>query len=94
MAPGSDSISSSASSVGPHLSPMNEPDFPGSRFVQDGSDYFDLHHMPDDTLDRTDAAAMDKNVTAYLVCIWIATNNSVSNWGWPAVEQWPLTQLM
>ena len=54
---------------------------PGFRFVQDGSDYFDLHHTPDDTLDKIDPAAMDQNVAAYLVFVWMAANSNVSDWG-------------
>ena len=50
IAPGSNNARSS----GPDLSPMNRMGFPGFRFVQDGSDYFDLHHTPDDTLDKID----------------------------------------
>lgn len=82
IAPGSNSARSS----GPDLSPMNAQGFPGFRFVQDGSDYFDLHHTPDDTLDKIDPAAMDQNVAAYLVFVWMAANSNVSDWGWPAEQ--------
>ena len=78
IAPGSSDVRSS----GPDLSPMNRMGFPGFRFVQDGSDYFDLHHTPDDTLDKIDPAAMDQNVAAYLVFVWLAANSEVSDWGW------------
>ena len=78
IAPGSSNVRSS----GPDLSPMNRMGFPGFRFVQDGSDYFDLHHTPDDTLDKIDPAAMDQNVAAYLVFVWLAANSEVSDWGW------------
>ena len=74
--------SNNARSSGPDLSPMNRMGFPGFRFVQDGSDYFDLHHTPDDTLDKIDPAAMDQNVAAYLVFVWLAANSDVSDWGW------------
>ena len=82
IAPGSNNARSS----GPDLSPMNAKGFPGFRFVQDGSDYFDLHHTPDDTLDKIDPAAMDQNVAAYLVFVWMAANSNVSDWGWPAEQ--------
>jgi len=82
IAPGSNSARSS----GPDLSPMNAQGFPGFRFVQDGSDYFDLHHTPDDTLDKIDPAALDQNVAAYLVFVWMAANSNVSDWGWPAEQ--------
>ena len=80
IAPGSNNVRSS----GPDLSPMNAQGFPGFRFVQDGTDYFDLHHTPDDTLDKIDPAAMDQNVAAYLVFVWMAANSNVSDWGWSA----------
>ena len=73
---------------------MDEQGYPGSQFVQDGSDYFNLHHTPDDTLDSIDPAAIDKNVAAYLVYVWMAAISNVSDWSWPAVEQWALTLLM
>ncbi len=82
IAPGSNDVRSS----GPDLSPMNRMGFPGFRFVQDGSDYFDLHHTPDDTLDKIDPAAMDQNVAAYLVFVWLAANSEVSDWGWAELE--------
>lgn len=78
IAPGSNTARSS----GPDLTPLNALGFPGFRFVQDGSDYFDLHHTPDDTLDKIDPAAMDQNVAAYLVFVWMAANSNVSDWGW------------
>jgi len=82
IAPGNADLRSS----GPDLTPMNRLGFPGFRFVQDGSDYFDLHHTPDDTLDKIDPAAMDQNVAAYLVFVWLAANSDVSDWGWVPAE--------
>jgi carboxypeptidase Q len=35
---------------------------------QDGTKYFDLHHTPDDTLDKIDKAELRQNVAA-----WVAT---------------------
>ncbi len=42
--------------------------------VQDGTRYFDLHHTPDDTLDKVDRAQLDQNVAAYAALLWIAAN--------------------
>ncbi len=39
---------------------------------QDGNRYFDLHHTPDDTLDKVDRAQLDQNVAAYAVAAWLA----------------------
>ncbi len=36
-----------------------------SRLSQDGTHYFDLHHTPDDTLDKVDPEALRQNVAAW-----------------------------
>jgi hypothetical protein len=38
----------------------------------DGSEYFDLHHTPDDTLDKIDPSALKQNVAAYAVFTYLA----------------------
>lgn len=38
---------------------------------QDGTDYFDLHHTPDDTLDKIDPEALAQNVAAYAVFAYL-----------------------
>ncbi len=38
----------------------------------DGSEYFDLHHTPDDTLDKIDPQALAQNVAAYTVFTYLA----------------------
>jgi Zn-dependent M28 family amino/carboxypeptidase len=38
----------------------------------DGSEYFDLHHTADDTLDKIDPGALAQNVAAYAVFAWLA----------------------
>ena len=40
--------------------------------AQDGSDYFDLHHNADDTLDKIDPQALAQNVAAYAVFAYLA----------------------
>ena len=42
---------------------------------QDGTKYFDLHHTPDDTLDKIDKAELRQNVAA-----WVATLALVANY--------------
>jgi len=78
IAPGS----ATSPSAGPDLTPMVQAGMPAFRFVQDGRDYFDLHHTPDDTLDKIDADDLDQSVAAYLVFTWLAANTLVSDWGW------------
>ena len=38
----------------------------------DGTEYFDLHHTPDDTLDKIDPATLRQNVAAYAVFTYLA----------------------
>ena len=44
---------------------------------QDGTDYFDYHHTPDDTVDKIDPEKLKQNVAAYVVFLWIAANTDV-----------------
>ncbi|MDE8654140.1 M28 family peptidase [Novosphingobium album (ex Liu et al. 2023)] len=41
---------------------------------QDGTHYFDLHHTPDDTLDKVDPAALQQNVDAWAAVLGIVAN--------------------
>ena len=41
---------------------------------QDGTHYFDLHHTPDDTLDKIDPAALEQNVAAWAEVLKIVAN--------------------
>jgi Zn-dependent M28 family amino/carboxypeptidase len=45
---------------------------------QDGSRYFDLHHTPDDTLDKVDRAQLDQNVAAWAAATWLAASDDRS----------------
>ena len=38
---------------------------PGVGLNQDGTHYFDLHHTPDDTLDKVDPEDLRQNVAAW-----------------------------
>ncbi len=62
---------------GPDLTPMVRAGLPSFRFAQDGMDYFDLHHTPDDTLDKIEPAALDQNVAAFAVFAWLAADSTV-----------------
>jgi len=50
---------------GSDIGPMIEAGVPAVGLAQDGTDYFDLHHSPDDTLDKIDPAALRQNVAAW-----------------------------
>lgn len=42
---------------------------------QDGTDYFDLHHTPDDTLDKIDPKKLQQNVAAWATVLSIVAND-------------------
>ncbi len=44
---------------------------------QDGTRYFDLHHTPDDTLDKIDPAQLRQNVAAWTAMLSVAANDPV-----------------
>ena len=59
---------------GPDLGPFTERGAAWARLAQDGTDYFDLHHTPDDTFDKIDPAAVAQNVAAYAVFAYLAAS--------------------
>jgi len=50
---------------GSDIGPMLADGVPGVGLSQDGTHYFDLHHTPDDTLDKVDPEALRQNVAAW-----------------------------
>lgn len=61
---------------GPDLRYLREAGVPIANLLQDGSDYFDLHHTPDDTLDKIAPNALDQNVAAYAALLYLAAESS------------------
>ena len=59
-------------SAGPDIGPLAEKGATWAWLAQDGSDYFDLHHNADDTLDKIDPQALAQNVAAYTVFAYLA----------------------
>ncbi|MEI2456417.1 M28 family peptidase [Lysobacter firmicutimachus] len=59
---------------GPDISPFAAGGLAWARLAQDGSDYFDYHHTPDDTLDKIDPKALAQNVAAYAVFAYLAAS--------------------
>ena len=59
---------------GPDVSPIAGNGAAWASLRQDGSDYFDYHHTPDDTLDKIDPRALAQNTAAYAVLAWMAAN--------------------
>ena len=43
---------------------------------QDGTRYFDLHHTPDDTLDKIDPVQLEQNVAAWSAVLGVAANEA------------------
>jgi carboxypeptidase Q len=50
---------------GSDIGPMIEDGMPAVGLSQDGMEYFDLHHTPDDTLDKIDLDDLRQNVAAW-----------------------------
>lgn len=62
---------------GPDIIPMAEKGVPTIRLSQEGNDYFDLHHTPDDTLDKINPVELAQNVAAYAATIYLFADTSV-----------------
>jgi hypothetical protein len=56
---------------GSDIGPMLTDGHPGVGLNQDGTRYFDLHHTPDDTLDKIDPAQLRQNVAAWTTVLAI-----------------------
>jgi hypothetical protein len=64
-------------SGGPDTGPLARLGAPIFSLGQDGSDYFDLHHTANDTLDKIDPKAMDQNVAAYAAFAYLAAEAEI-----------------
>jgi len=58
---------------GPDVTPLKAAGVPVFTLQQNGWDYFDLHHTPDDTLDKVDPDDLAQNVAAYAAMIYLAS---------------------
>lgn len=56
---------------GPDMIPAHELGMPVAELQQDGTDYFDVHHTANDTLDKIDPKNLDQNVAAYAVFAYL-----------------------
>jgi hypothetical protein len=63
---------------GPDVGPLAAKGGAWAWLAQDGTDYFDLHHTPDDTLDKIDPKALAQNVAAYTVFAYLAAESEGS----------------
>ena len=62
---------------GPDVGPLVMLGVPWAQLAQDGTDYFDYHHTPDDTLDKIDPKALDQQVAAYAAFAYLAAETTV-----------------
>jgi Iap family predicted aminopeptidase len=62
---------------GPDIIPLARAGVPTVRLAQNGMDYFDLHHTPDDTLDKIDPDELAQNVAAYAALVYLAAEMDV-----------------
>ena len=62
---------------GPDIIPLDAKGVPTIRLSQNGMDYFDLHHTPDDTLDKIKPDELAQNVAAYAAAIYLAADSDV-----------------
>lgn len=56
------------------VGPLADTGVPSIDLVQDGTHYFDLHHTPDDTLDKIDPAQLRQTVAAWTAMLSIVAN--------------------
>ena len=68
---------SSVPGGGPDIIPLAMMGVPTVRLAQDGTDYFDFHHTPDDTLDKIDPDELAQNVAAYAALIYLIAEMDV-----------------
>ncbi len=54
---------------GSDIGPMLAAGLPGVTLEQDGTRYFDIHHTPDDTLDKVDKLQLQQNVAAWTTAL-------------------------
>lgn len=62
---------------GPDVGPLVALGMPWAQLAQDGTDYFDFHHTPNDTLDKVDPKALDQQVAAYAVFAYLAAESAL-----------------
>jgi Zn-dependent M28 family amino/carboxypeptidase len=63
--------------AGTDVGPTVEAGVPAFALLQDGSQYFDIHHTANDTLDKVDRDQLDQNVAAWAALVWLAADSDV-----------------
>ncbi|WP_097065110.1 M28 family peptidase [Sphingomonas guangdongensis] len=67
-------LSTATANGGPDGGPLARTGVAAIDLQQDGTDYFDLHHTPDDTLDKIDKGALRQNVAAWTAMLGVVAN--------------------
>ena len=62
---------------GPDVSVLKPMGVPVASLEQDGSDYFDYHHTPNDTLDKIDPKALEQNLQAWIIMTRMIANSDI-----------------
>ncbi|GIU27272.1 peptidase M28 [Shewanella sp. MBTL60-007] len=70
-------MGSNNASGGPDVSMLPALGVPVASLRQDGSDYFDYHHTPNDTIDKIDPAALRQNVAAYAQFAYLMAQSEI-----------------
>ena len=63
---------------GPDVTPLRTAGVPVFSLRQNGLDYFDLHHTPDDTLDKIDPEDLKQNVAAWASTVYLLAESDVN----------------
>jgi carboxypeptidase Q len=63
---------------GPDVTPLAAAGVPSLSPEQNGTDYFNLHHTPNDTLDKIDPKRLDQNVAVYAAMTWMVADSDVA----------------
>lgn len=78
LAPLGIAMGPNTASGGPDVSVLKAQGVPVASLQQDGTDYFDYHHTPNDTLDKIDPAALRQNLEAWIIMTREIANSSVN----------------
>ncbi|PKG57188.1 peptidase M28 family protein [Shewanella sp. Choline-02u-19] len=71
-------LGNNRASGGPDVSMLPSQGVPVASLRQDGSDYFDYHHTPNDTLDKIEPAALQQNVAAYAQFAYLMAQSKIT----------------
>ncbi len=77
MASNGVTMGTNTASGGPDVSMLPKQGVPVASLRQDGQDYFDYHHTPNDTLDKIDPAALQQNVAAYAQFAYLMAQSEI-----------------